>query len=112
MKITKHLLTLSIAFALSACATSQTTAPNNVAVQKTASAETVAVSQEVKDLAKSDISNEKLAEKLVCRKETKTGTRMSKKVCRTKAEIEEAREQTQKDLADVQQGSVTRPPGQ
>ena len=67
--------------------------------------EQVLVSKEVQRLAKTDISNKELGEKLVCKTVQKTGSRFKSKVCRTKKEVINERVAAQEEIDKIRRST-------
>lgn len=97
--MTKQFVIIGTALLLAACATTDqdAVAPANAGsattVEKTA---TTATEEAADGEAKTASATEEKKDKIICRKEMVTGSRMTKKVCRTAADIK-ARAESDKD---------------
>ena len=89
-----------------ACATNENSnVTSNVTKATSYDSEKVLVSKEVQQLAKTDISNKELGEKLVCKTVQKTGSQFKTKVCRTKKEVKNERTVAQDELDKIRRGT-------
>lgn len=107
----KQISLLAIALCIGACASSGSEAPAPAEADQSAGAD--AVSSDMPSASPEDVTDESYEsavqasqaaidaseyEEVVCRKETPTGSRMSRTVCRTRAEIEAREEKDQDSL--------------
>ena len=108
----RYILAATI-FGISACATSRPDLPELAATSENSATNrnpTAVLAQlenvDVKETEVPAAGNARSPDDLICRRERITGSHMSTRVCRTRAEIEETRTDAQETLRDFERRSA------